>query len=33
MPTQLEEFDYREDPVRLIYLAFSIVDDVYDNKL
>ncbi|CAD8158588.1 unnamed protein product [Paramecium pentaurelia] len=32
MPLQLEEFDYREDPTRLIYLGFSILEDVYEGK-
>lgn len=32
MPLELEEFDYREDPTRLIYLGFSILEDVYEGK-
>lgn len=32
MPLQLEEFDYREDSIRLIYLGFSILEDVYEGK-
>lgn len=30
LPAKLEESDYKEDPVRLINLAFSILDDVHD---
>lgn len=30
LPARLEEQDYKEDTVRLINLAFSILDDVHD---
>lgn len=30
MPPKLEESDYKEDPVRLINMAFSILDDVHE---
>ncbi|CAD8105571.1 unnamed protein product [Paramecium sonneborni] len=33
LPAKLEESDYKEDPIRLINLAFSILDDVHDQKL
>jgi hypothetical protein len=30
LPAELESTDYKEDPVRLINMAFSILEDVHE---
>lgn len=31
-PTELEEYDYRRDQQRLIQLAYSVFENVYEQK-